>query len=305
MDTTILRAIGDINGDLIERAENSGNVRHNKITPWLKWVMPAAACLVVLIIALPYFAKEPTPIIPPDNSGMGSAIDPQDGGPAADAPFQIAFNGDYSILIELIALSEQSEKEINNKINEIEEYFINHPDNGFINLDMSANSERRTDLELIARILREPVYPVIEGTEPVTFGLHYLFGTSHPSYQAADGDHLTDDSWIVSLFYEVNGIEYRFNVTNTQSAKAISQFESNDFWELEFLKSNDDFSVFLKSPYDPELLKEGPLESKLRFGLDIRGLWGDVSVSNADSVQSALDGLFSFEYKSLIPTGQL
>ncbi|GHV42490.1 hypothetical protein FACS189490_11580 [Clostridia bacterium] len=54
----ILRAIGGIDEELIERAAPKKRVRRVIFAPWLKWAMPVAACLVIAVaIAVPQLMK--------------------------------------------------------------------------------------------------------------------------------------------------------------------------------------------------------------------------------------------------------
>ena len=55
-DSNVFRAIGDICDDLIERAEPKDKVARPRSSVWLKWLAPAAACLMVaiaVIVAIP------------------------------------------------------------------------------------------------------------------------------------------------------------------------------------------------------------------------------------------------------------
>ena len=53
-NTKILRAIGGINDELIERAGQRKEVKRTSFTPQLKWAAPLAACLIIAVmVALP------------------------------------------------------------------------------------------------------------------------------------------------------------------------------------------------------------------------------------------------------------
>lgn len=62
----ILRAIGKIYDDFVKRAVSKDKAVRVAFAPWLKWVMPAAVCLVIAVtVALPQLLK--TPAVNPDN----------------------------------------------------------------------------------------------------------------------------------------------------------------------------------------------------------------------------------------------
>ena len=48
----IIRAIGGIDDELIERAAPKNKKIRNRFVPWLKWVMPVAACLIVAVVII-------------------------------------------------------------------------------------------------------------------------------------------------------------------------------------------------------------------------------------------------------------
>ena len=58
----IIRAIGGIDDELIERAAPQNKKANNKITPWFKWALPIAACFILMaVITIPVIFKNPTP----------------------------------------------------------------------------------------------------------------------------------------------------------------------------------------------------------------------------------------------------
>ena len=50
----ILRAIGGIDDDLVERAGQKSIKKRVSFAPWLKWAIPAAACFALAVIAAPF-----------------------------------------------------------------------------------------------------------------------------------------------------------------------------------------------------------------------------------------------------------
>jgi hypothetical protein len=70
-NTKILRAIGGVNDTLVERAGLKNKVSQKKKMVWLKWALPAAACLVIAVaIAAPAILKQiPTIFVTPGGGG--------------------------------------------------------------------------------------------------------------------------------------------------------------------------------------------------------------------------------------------
>ena len=78
IDTRLLRAIGGVDDDLIERAsQKNDTTKHVNIkrSPWLRWAVPAAACFAAVAIALPTMLNSNAPNNP-DNPGVISSESP-------------------------------------------------------------------------------------------------------------------------------------------------------------------------------------------------------------------------------------
>ena len=294
-------AIGNIDERFIdEDAEEIANLKNRPqkrtatFSPWLKLATPLAACL---IIAVAIFAIPKLPInhVEPPAPPSSSAVSETTPAPhSAETPYQIGFYGEYRTLVELIALAEQSDQDIEHKINEIQESFVNHPNSYFINLDMSMNPDKRTDLELVLQLFQKSCFPVIKDAKPMDIELYYTFDSF---YNPSRNDH-----WQVSLRYEINEIVYNFTVSESQSADAIRQFETNDFWDLELLKDESDIRIFLQTPDDSDWVayNHDVPESAVVFGIDVRGLWVTVIVFGNNDVLTAFDGVSAFTFGSLI-----
>jgi hypothetical protein len=285
----LFAAIGNIDDRFIaEDAEVITILKESKIkrtvtfSPWLKLAAPLAACLIIAVAiwGLPNLftnPNDPSVVIPPSNTSVEPSVPP-----ALETPKQIGFYGEYSTLAELIALSEQSGQDIEKKISEIRESYIDHPSGCFINL------ETKADLELISQLFRKPLFPVVNDTLPSFIELYYVFDSyDNPS---------RPDHWQVSLRYEMDGTEYNFTVSENESEKIISEFAGNIYWELEPIKDEGDIRIFLKSPQHPDVVVP---ETVIHFGLDVRGLWVDATVYDAGDIQVAVDSLLSFDFKTL------
>ena len=57
-NTKIIRAIGGIDDELIERAGKKKANKRKIFAPWLKWAAPAAVCLLLAIIAIPFLGSD-------------------------------------------------------------------------------------------------------------------------------------------------------------------------------------------------------------------------------------------------------
>jgi len=98
-DTRILRAIGNIDDDLIERAAKTKTVKRVSFAPWLKWAVPAAACLIIAaVVAIPYFINNPgIASIGRDIVADNSDPAPADRGVIADNPDLAANSGGIAV----------------------------------------------------------------------------------------------------------------------------------------------------------------------------------------------------------------
>lgn len=69
----ILRALGGVDNDLIERASQKNTIKRILFLPWLKWAAPAAACLVIAVaIAAPKLFRQPTTNLDTAGGEIGS-----------------------------------------------------------------------------------------------------------------------------------------------------------------------------------------------------------------------------------------
>jgi len=161
-------------------------------------------------------------------------------------------------------------------------------------------------LELLAQLLKKPYFPVIENADPISVGLYYTFGTTHPLYNINPGDRLIDDHWQVGLHYEISGAEYSFSMSENQSADIIQEYERSEYHDIELIKDYGDIRVYSQTPRNDDwinkdwLLDGGNPELLKLFGLDVRGLWVSVTVYGFADVQSAVDGIMAFEFSGLI-----
>ena len=194
----------------------------------------------------------------------------------AETPAQIGFHGDYSSLAELIGLLEQSNQDIDNKIKEIEESYIDHPYCYFANFDMSINVEKRADLELLFQIFQKPYFPVIKDAKPIEVELYYIF---------------YEEYWVIRLTYEIRNIVYSSSVSEEKSANVMREFADGGYWEFELLKDNGDIRIFLQKPRNPD-------DTRIIFGLDVKELWVTTSVSGTNDINFALDELSAFCFES-------
>ena len=285
----LMQAIGNIDDRFVEEADPIQNSTYGlapmkksiRFSPWLKLAAPLAACLIiaVAVFGLPNLftnPNDPSGVIPPTDTAV---VPPTP--PALETLTQIGFYGDYSTFAELIALSEQSGQDIENKISEIRESYLAHPSGYFINL------EKKADLELLSQLLQQPYFPVTKDIKPLSIELYYVFSSSDDTTHG-------DEHWQVSLQYEISGNEYGFTIAGSESENVILEFERNAYWELELIRVEGDIRVFLKKPRNADVVVP---ESVIYFGLDVRGLWVDTTVVSVGDVQSAIDGILSFDFK--------
>lgn len=73
-NTKILRAIGGVDDELIERAAPKDRTAHRRKAPWLKWAIPAAACFIIVVIALPFVFRNPASEHPQDEYAVDDSL---------------------------------------------------------------------------------------------------------------------------------------------------------------------------------------------------------------------------------------